>query len=44
MAATRMRRLDAQQVAELLHEIGRRSALAGGNPYKARAYIREQLK
>ena len=36
MAPTLMRRLDAQQVAELLLEIGRRSS----NPYKARAYIR----
>jgi DNA polymerase (family 10) len=35
-----MRRLDAQQVADLLLEIGRRSSLEGGNPYKARAYIR----
>jgi DNA polymerase (family X) len=40
MAPTLMRRLDAQQVAELLLEIGRRSSLEGGNPYKARAYIR----
>ena len=40
MAPTQMRRLDAQQVAELLLEIGRRSSLEGGNPYKARAYIR----
>src|SRR5215468_1609513 len=40
MAQTQMRRLDAQQVAELLLEIGRRSSLEGGNPYKARAYIR----
>src|SRR5215468_7098800 len=40
MAQTRMRRLDAQQVAELLLEIGRRSSLEGGNPYKASAYIR----
>ena len=40
MAPTQMRRLEAQQVAELLLEIGRRSSLEGGNPYKARAYIR----
>ena len=40
MAPTQMRRLDAQQVAELLLEIGRRSSLEGGTPYKARAYIR----
>ena len=40
MVPTLMRRLDAQQVAELLLEIGRRSSLEGGNPYKARAYIR----
>src|SRR5215468_6365385 len=40
MAQTRMRRLNAQQVGELLLEIGRRSSLEGGNPYKARAYIR----
>jgi DNA polymerase (family X) len=40
MAPTLMRKLDAQQVAELLLEIGRRASLEGGNPYKARAYIR----
>ena len=40
MVPTLMRRLDAQQVAELLLEIGRRSSLEGGNPYKAGAYIR----
>jgi DNA polymerase (family X) len=40
MAPTRTRRLDAQEVAELLLEIGRRSSLEGGNPYKARAYVR----
>jgi DNA polymerase (family 10) len=32
--------LDAQQVADLLLEIGRRASLEGGNPYKSRAYIR----
>ena len=32
--------LDAPQVADLLLEIGRRAALEGGNPYKAKAYIR----
>jgi DNA polymerase (family 10) len=32
--------LDASAVAGLLHEFGRRSALGGGNPYRARAYGR----
>lgn len=29
---------DAAAVADLLHEMGQRIALAGGNPYRARAY------
>jgi DNA polymerase (family X) len=32
--------LDAGAVADLLHEIGQRLALRGGNPYRARAYNR----
>ena len=32
--------LDASAVARLLHEFARRSALRGGNPYRARAYGR----
>jgi DNA polymerase/3'-5' exonuclease PolX len=28
----------ASEVADLLEEIGRRAALEGGNPYKAKAY------
>lgn len=35
-----MKRLDAPEVASLLLEYGRRAALAGGNPYRARAYVR----
>ena len=35
-----MRKLDAPEVADLLLEIGRRAALEGGNPYKAKAYVR----
>src|SRR5436190_15333416 len=35
-----MATLDASQVADLLLEIGRRASLEGGNPYKAKAYIR----
>ena len=35
-----MAKLDAPQVADLLLEIGRRASLEGGNPYKAKAYIR----
>ena len=31
---------DAPDVAALLMELSRRSALAGGNPYRARAYAR----
>src|SRR5947208_325448 len=32
--------LDAAAVAALLMELSRRTALAGGNPYRARAYAR----
>src|SRR5829696_10008035 len=32
--------LDAPAVAMLLQELGQRSALRGGNPYRARAYAR----
>ena len=32
--------LDISEVARLLHEFGQRTALKGGNPYRARAYIR----
>ena len=32
--------LDASAVAKLLAEFGQRSALRGGNPYRARAYSR----
>jgi DNA polymerase (family 10) len=35
-----MAKLDAPQVADLLLEIGRRASLEGGNPYKAKAYMR----
>ena len=35
-----MRPLDAGEVARLLHELGQRTALRGGNPYRARAYSR----
>jgi DNA polymerase (family 10) len=35
-----MAKLEAPQVADLLLEIGRRASLEGGNPYKAKAYIR----
>src|SRR6516162_55379 len=35
-----MAKLEALQVSALLLEIGRRTSLEGGNPYKARAYIR----
>jgi DNA polymerase (family 10) len=31
---------DASEVAKLLAEYGRRTALAGGNPYRSRAYLR----
>src|SRR4029453_3529891 len=33
------RNLGAQEVAQLLREIGRRALLEGGNPYKAKAYL-----
>ena len=32
--------LDAPDVAKLLAEYGRRTALAGGNPFRAKAYLR----
>jgi DNA polymerase (family X) len=35
-----MGKLDAPEVATLLAEYGRRSALRGGNPYRAKAYLR----
>jgi DNA polymerase (family 10) len=35
-----MKPLDASAVAKLLVEFGRRTALRGGNPYRARAYTR----
>jgi len=35
-----MPRLDAVEVANLLREFGQRTMLAGGNPYRARAYLR----
>src|SRR3954449_10732667 len=35
-----MARLAAPEVATLLAEYGRRSALRGGNPYRAKAYTR----
>ena len=35
-----MAKQDAQSVAALLMELSRRSALAGGNPYRVRAYAR----
>src|SRR3954471_4547522 len=35
-----MGKLDASQVAAMLAEYGRRSALRGGNPYRSKAYIR----
>src|SRR5215207_3221177 len=35
-----MATLDASQVAAMLAEYGRRSALRGGNPYRSKAYIR----
>ena len=31
---------NANEVADLLEEIGRRAAFEGGNPYKAKAYVR----
>lgn len=35
-----MAKLDAPEVAVLLAEYGRRSALRGGNPYRSKAYLR----
>jgi DNA polymerase (family 10) len=35
-----MAKLDAPEVAALLAEYGRRSALRGGNPYRSKAYMR----
>jgi DNA polymerase (family 10) len=35
-----MARLDAYAVAILLRELGQRAILAGGNPYRARAYLK----
>jgi DNA polymerase (family X) len=35
-----MAKLEAPEVADLLLEIGRRASLEGGNPYRAKAYIR----
>jgi DNA polymerase (family 10) len=35
-----MHRLDAPEVTKLLHELGQRTLLRGGNPYRARAYTR----
>src|SRR5206468_6952437 len=35
-----MAKLDASQVAAMLAEYGRRSALRGGNPFRSKAYIR----
>ena len=35
-----MKKLEAPEVADLLLEIGRRASLEGGNPYKAKAYVR----
>jgi DNA polymerase (family X) len=35
-----MTKLEASDVADLLLEIGRRASLEGGNPYKAKAYLR----
>jgi DNA polymerase (family 10) len=35
-----MAKLDASEVAGLLAEYGRRSALRGGNPYRSKAYVR----
>ena len=39
-SGTSMARLNTSEVAELLAEFGRRTALLGGNPYRARAYTR----
>jgi DNA polymerase (family 10) len=37
-------RLQAPEVARLLAEYGRRAALAGGNPYRSKAYLRAAEK
>jgi DNA polymerase (family 10) len=37
---SRMPKLDASELAGLLAEYGRRSSFRGGNPYRAKAYIR----
>ena len=34
-----MQKLDASEVGVLLRELGQRTMLAGGNPYRARAYL-----
>src|SRR4051794_13863436 len=36
----KMAKLDAPATARLLHEMSQRALLAGGNPYRARAYAR----
>lgn len=35
-----MKPLDTSEVAKLLAEYGRRRSLAGGNPYRSKAYLR----
>jgi DNA polymerase (family X) len=35
-----MHALDTENVAKLLHELGLRTSLRGGSPYRARAYLR----
>jgi DNA polymerase (family 10) len=35
-----MQKLDSSEIAALLVEFGRRSMLYGGNPYRAKAYLR----
>ena len=35
--------LGTSEVAKLLHEFGQRTAVRGGNPYRARAYTRANL-
>jgi hypothetical protein len=39
-ANERMTPLDTSEVAKLLAEYGRRRSLAGGNPYRSKAYLR----
>jgi DNA polymerase (family 10) len=34
-----MQKMGASEVAVLLRELGQRTRLAGGNPYRARAYL-----